>query len=304
MNIDNAVRRTVDGAKPRRGTPWGLMLVYLALVLGSMVMILPFVWMLLTSVKPDAEIFGQTLRWLPSEFDFANYADAYASINMGRLYQNTIFITAVDVMSQILLGAMAGYVFARLRFPGRQAIFFALLITMMVPFEVLILPIFLFVRRFPLAGGNNLLGNGGAGLLNTYPGLMFPNLISVYGVFLFRQFFRAFPLEVEEAALIDGASRARFFWAILIPNAKPVIGTMALFSFLWTWNDFLWPLVIAKEEQMKTLQLGLSTFNQEFGTRWAEMMAASVMATVPVLLLFLFFQRFLVQGLATTGLKG
>ncbi|MDI9546763.1 MAG: carbohydrate ABC transporter permease [Chloroflexota bacterium] len=299
-----SIARQSSAHKNRSSFPWGLALVYVALVAGAMVMTLPFVWMALTSVKPDAEIFGQTLRWLPSDFDFANYSDAYASINMGRLYQNTILITGADVIAQILLGAMAGYVFARLRFPGRQAIFFALLITMMVPFEVLVLPIFLFVRRFPLAGGNDLFGNGGAGLLNTYPGLMFPNLISVYGVFLFRQFFRAFPIEVEEAALIDGSSRQRFFWTILMPNAKPVIGTMGLFSFLWTWNDFLWPLVIAKEERMKTLQLGLATFNQESGTRWAEMMAASVMATVPVLLLFLFLQRFLVQGLATTGLKG
>ena len=190
---------------------WGHFFIYLILGIGGIVMMVPFVWMLSTSVKVDSEIFGTTLRWIPSEFDFANYSDAYAQINMGRLFQNTIFITAVDVAAQILLGAMAGYVFARLEFPGRNVIFFALLITMMVPFEVLVLPIFLFIRRVPLAGGNDITGMGGIGLLNSYPGLMFPNLISVYGVFIFRQFFKSFPNEIEDAAMIDGCSRARSF---------------------------------------------------------------------------------------------
>ncbi|MCC9074957.1 carbohydrate ABC transporter permease [Litorilinea aerophila] len=281
-----------------------LLFVYLLLTLGALVMILPFVWMVLTSVKVDAEIFGITPRWIPSQFDWANYADAYHAIDMGRLFRNTTFVTVADVAGQILLGAMAGYVFARLEFPGRHALFFALLITMMVPFEVLVLPIFLLIRRFPLAGGNDLFGQGGIGLLNSYPGLIFPGLISVYGVFIFRQFFQSFPREIEDAALIDGCSHAGFFWRILVPNSKPVIGTMGLFSFLWTWNDFLWPLVVVKEDQMKTLQLGLAAFNQEFGTQWAELMAASVMVTVPVIALFLYAQRFLVRGLATTGLKG
>lgn len=283
---------------------WTQLLIYLVLGIGAVTMMIPFVWMLSTSVKVDAEIFGTTLRWIPTQFDFANYADAYQQIKMGRLYRNTIIVTAADVLAQIMLGAMAGYVFARLRFPGRNVIFFALLITMMVPFEVLVLPIFLTVRRIPLAGGNDIFGQGGIGFLNSYPGLIFPNLISVYGVFIFRQFFRSFPEEIEDAALIDGSSRAGFFWRILLPNSRPVMGTMGLFAFIWTWNDFLWPLVVVKQESMKTLQIGLSTFNQEFGTQWAELMAASVMATIPVLLLFLFLQRFLVQGLATTGLKG
>jgi multiple sugar transport system permease protein len=267
-------------------------------------MVMPFIWMILTSIKPDEEIFGVTLRWLPTTLDFANYATAFESIDMGILFRNTLVVALADVLSQILLGAMAGYVFARLTFPGKQIIFFSLLITMMVPFEVLVLPIFLFVRRVPFAGGNNIFGREGIGWLNSYPGLFFPNLISVYGVFIFRQFFQSFPDEIEDAARIDGCSRMRFFWTVLLPNSRPVMGTMGLFAFLWTWNDFLWPLVIVKEDSMRTLQLGLSSFRQEFGVRWAELMAASVMATTPVILLFLFLQRFLVQGVATTGLKG
>jgi len=288
---------------PRLSLTLGL--VYLLLILLAVATTMPFLWMVATSVKYDPDIFAYPPRWLPTQgFDLGNYRDAYNAIDMGRLFRNTAFITLVDVFGEILLGSMAGYVFARLNFPGKKVIFFSLLATMMVPFEVLVLPIFLFVRAFPLAGGNDLLGQGGTGLLNTYAGVMFPNLISVFGIFLFRQFFLAFPREVEEAAIIDGCSLARVFWVILLPNAKPAIGTMSLFAFLWTWNDFLWPLLVIKSDQLNTLQLGLSSFNQETGTRWAELMAGSVLVTIPVIVLYLVLQRFLNQGIATTGLKG
>ncbi len=198
---------------------------------------------------------------------------------------------------------MAGYAFARLQFKGKNFIFFTLLATMMVPFEVLIIPIFLFVRGFPLAGGNNILGQGGIGLFNSYAGLIFPNLISVFSIFLFRQFYLRFPHEIEEAAIVDGCSRVGVFWRILLPNSKPVIATMALFAFLWSWNDFLWPLVVVKKDALKTLQLGLSLFDQEQGTQWAELMAASAMAVVPIIILYLVLQRFLTKGAVTSGIN-
>ncbi|MEM7031157.1 MAG: carbohydrate ABC transporter permease [Chloroflexota bacterium] len=281
-----------------------LILSYVLLIAAAVVTTMPFLWMVSTSFKADEDIFHATPQWIPQVYDFANYSDAYNAIDMGTLFTNTAFVTVIDVLGQILLGAMAGYVFARLNFPGKKVIFFSLLATMMVPFEVLIIPIFLFIRYFPLAGGNDLIGQGGIGLLNSYGGIIFPNLVSVFGIFLFRQFFLSFPREIEEAAIIDGCSLAKVFWIILLPNSKPVIGTLALFSFLWVWNDFLWPLVVIKEDALNTLQLGLSSFNQEVGTAWAEMMAGSVMVTIPVIFLFLFLQRFLNQGIATTGLKG
>lgn len=278
-------------------------LTYIALSLGAFVMILPFIWMLLTSVKIDSEIFSDTIIWLPSQFDFKNYRDAYEQTKMGRLFVNTTFITAIAVASQVILGAMAGYAFARLHFKGKNIIFFSLLATMMVPFEVLIIPIFLFVRAFPLAGGNNILGQGGTGLFNTYAGVIFPNLISVFSIFLFRQFYLRFPHEIEEAAIVDGCSRVGVFWRILLPNSKPVMATMALFAFLWSWNDFLWPLVVVRDDALNTLQLGLSLFNQEQGTQWAELMAASAMAVVPVIILYLLLQRFLTKGAVTSGIN-
>ncbi len=281
-----------------------LLLTYVFLIIGAFVMVMPFVWMVSTSVKPDREIFGDSIRWIPTELDFQNYRDAFEQTKMPRLFANTVLVTAVAVASQVLLGSMAGYVFARLHFKGKMLLFFALLTTMMVPFEVLIIPVFLLVRYFPLAGGNDIFGQGGTGLINTLGGVMFPNFVSVFGVFLFRQFYLSFPKEIEEAAIVDGCSRIGVYWRILIPNSKPVMGTMALFAFLWSWNDFLWPLVVVKEDSVKTIQLGLSIFDQEQGTAWAELMAASVMAVTPVIILYIVLQRFLVSGGLTSGLKG
>lgn len=277
---------------------------FIGLSLGAIIMVLPFMWMVSTSLKHDRDIFGTTIQWIPSEIDTSNYVDAVRQTNMGRLFANTTYITAISVLGQIVFGSMAGYAFARLMFPGKNAIFFVLLATMMVPFEVLIIPIFLFIRSVPLMGGNDLLGQGGTGLINTYAGVIFPNLISVFGVFLFRQFYLRFPREIEEAAIVDGCSRIGIYWRILLPNSKPVIGTMALFSFLWSWNDFLWPLVVIKDENLKTLQLGLSLFTQEQGTKWGELMAASVIAIVPVLVLYLLVQRLMVSGGISSGIKG
>ena len=281
-----------------------LILTYVVLTFGALIMIMPFAWMVSTSIKPDSEIFSDTIHWIPSELDLQNYVDAVDQTDMPRLFLNSTFVTFVAVVSQVILGSMAGYAFARLTFRGKNTLFFILLTTMMVPFEVLIIPVFLLIRAFPLAGGNDILGQGGTGLINTFAGIMFPNFVSVFSVFLFRQFYLSFPKEIEEAAIVDGASRVGVYWRILIPNSRPVMGTMALFAFLWSWNDFLWPLVVVKQESLKTLQLGLSVFDQEAGTEWAELMAASVLAVIPIILLYIFLQRFLVSGGLTSGLKG
>lgn len=280
-----------------------LALTYFALLLISVIMILPFIWMLSTSLKEDGEIFGETIRWLPSVLDWENYSYIYKSLKMDVLFRNTLYVSLVAVIGQTILCSMAGYAFARLEFRGKNVLFIATILTMAVPFEVLVLPLFILVRNFPLLGGNDFLGQGGVGMMNSYAGLIFPHLVTVYGIFIFRQFFLGFPKELEDAARIDGASRARIYWSLIMPNAGPVIGTMGLFSFLWAWNDLLWPVVIIKEPNMKTLQAGISTVAQN-PSRWGEMMAASVMITVPMIIVFLVLQKFLVQGVATSGLKG
>ncbi len=287
----------------RFGAALTLGFTYATLGLVSLFMLLPFVWMVSTSLKVDAEIFTPGIRWIPSELDWENYTYIFRDLNMEVLFRNTIFVTLIAVVAQIILCSMAGYAFARLRFRGRNLLFVAILITMTVPFEVLVLPLFILVRRFPLAGGNDLLGNGGVGLMNSYAGIVFPHLVTVYGIFIFRQFFLGFPKELEDAARIDGASRIRIYWSLLMPNSVPVIGTMGLFAFLWAWNDLLWPVIVVKENSMKTLQAGLAIVAQN-PSRWGEMMAASVIITLPVIFVFLLLQRFLVRGVATSGLKG
>jgi multiple sugar transport system permease protein len=276
---------------------------YVILILISVVMILPFIWMLSTSLKQDAEIFGETIRWIPTTLDWENYSYIWNSLKMEVLFRNTLYVSVLAVVAQTILCSMAGYAFARLNFPGKDALFIATVLTMAVPFEVLVLPLFILVRNIPGMGGNDWLGQGGVGMMNSYSGLVFPHLVTVYGIFIFRQFFLGFPKELEDAARIDGASRPRIYWSLIMPNSGPVIGTMGLFSFLWAWNDLLWPVVIIKDNSMKTLQAGISTVAQN-PSRWGEMMAASVMITLPVMLVFLILQRFLVQGVATSGLKG
>jgi multiple sugar transport system permease protein len=280
-----------------------LVITYILLGLVSIIMVLPFFWMLSTSLKVDAEIFGRTIKWIPSTLDWENYRYIFNDLNMDTLFRNTIYVSVIAVFVQIILCSMAGYAFARLNFRGKNILFLATVMTMTVPFEVLVLPMFILVRHFPLAGGNNLLGNGGVGLLNSYTGIVFPHLVTVYGIFIFRQFFLGFPRELEDAAMIDGANKARIFWSLVLPNSGPVIGTMALFAFLWTWNDLLWPVIVIKQNHLKTLQAGIAIVAQN-PSRWGEMMAASVMITLPVVLVFLLLQRFLVQGVATSGIKG
>ncbi len=293
----------VSHSRLKIGSAISKIFVYVALGVISIFMLLPFVWMVSTSLKIDAEIFTPEIKWIPSQLDWQNYTYIFNDLNMDVLFRNTIFVTLIAVVAQIILCSMAGYAFARLRFRGRDLLFVAVLITMTVPFEVLVLPLFVLVRRFPLAGGNDLFGNGGVGLMNSYAGIVFPHLVTVYGIFIFRQFFLGFPRELEDAARIDGASRIRIYWSLLMPNSVPVIGTMGLFAFLWAWNDLLWPVIVVKENSMKTLQAGLAIVAQN-PSRWGEMMAASVMITAPVILVFLLLQRFLVRGVATSGLKG
>lgn len=276
------------------------------LLLGAAILavgwMIPLAWMLVMSVSPTDEIFGSGL--LPSRLTAEHYQTAWAEISMPRLLFNTAVVSVGAVVGQVLLAAMAGYAFARLRFPGRRIIFVTLLITMMVPFEVLVIPLFLAVRALPLLGGNDLFGQGGIGAMNSHLGIMLPNLITVYGVFLFRQLFLGFPREIEEASIIDGASRRRFFWSVLLPNAKPAMTTMGILAFLWTWNDFLWPLIVVRDAEMLTVQIGLAFFNEQFGTRWGPMMAGSVIATAPVIVLFLIAQRRFFSVGVRAGVKG
>ncbi len=274
------------------------------LLLGAAVMLLPFIWMLSTSLKPPYELFTVPPTWIPSEFQWDTYAKAMSAGNFGRYALNSLFLAMANMVTNVLLSALAGYAFARLRFPGNKLLFLLVLATLMVPYQVTIIPLFVIIRHMPLFGGNDILGQGGIGWINSYWGLIVPGAVGAFGIFMLRQFFQTLPVELEDAARIDGASELRIFWQIMLPLAMPAIATLAIFSFQTGWNAFFWPLLITTTDDMRTIQLGLTVFVQQYSTQWDQLMAATVVATTPVILAFAIGQRLLVRGIAFTGLKG
>jgi multiple sugar transport system permease protein len=292
--IDLAARaeeavRTVPGREPRRGrflfSPWHLVLIPIAVV-----MVIPLVWMLVTSLQTLDETRHYPPTLLPSSLQFQNYTEVLQRAPFARWFANTLIVTVVVVVGNLFFCSLAGYAFARIKFFGREVVFVLVLATLMVPFQVVIIPTFLIVKSF--------------GLIDTLGALILPNLASAFGIFMLRQFFRTLPIELEEAARIDGASRLGILFKIVLPLSGPALATLAVIMFLWTWNDFLWPLITIYSESHMTLQLGLATFQGAHQTNTNLLMAANVMSMIPVLLLFFFAQRYFIRGIATTGLKG
>jgi multiple sugar transport system permease protein len=274
------------------------------LVVGAVVMLLPFVWMLSTSLKPADQLFTVPPTWLPRPVQWDNYVKAMGAGNFGRYAVNSLLLGLANVVTNVLLSALAGYAFARLKFPGRNVLFVLVLATLMVPYQVTIIPLFVIVRHIPLFGGNDLLGQGGIGWINSYWGLIVPGAVGAFGIFLLRQFFLTLPVELEDAARIDGAGELRIFGQIMLPLAMPAVATLAIFSFQAGWNAFLWPLLITNTDDMRTIQLGLTVFVQQYSTQWGQLMAATVVATLPVILAFGFGQRLLVRSVAFSGMRG
>ncbi len=267
-------------------------------------MLLPFVWMISTSLKPAYELFTVPPTWIPSQPQWDTYVKAMSAGNFGRYAMNSLFLGIANMLSNVILSALAGYAFARLRFPGSKLLFLLVLATLMVPYQVTIIPLFVIIRHIPMFGGNDFLGQGGIGWINSYWGLIVPGAVGAFGIFMLRQFFQTLPVELEDAARIDGASEFRIFWQIMLPLAMPAIATLSIFSFQAGWNAFLWPLLITTTDDMRTIQLGLTVFVQQYSTQWDQLMAATVVATMPVILVFGIGQRLLVRGIAFTGLKG
>jgi multiple sugar transport system permease protein len=266
-------------------TPWHLVLIPLAVV-----MVIPLVWMLVTSFQTlnETRHFPPTL--LPHSVRWQNYTQVLQISQFPRWFLNTLFVTVLVVIGNLFFCSLAGYAFARLKWFGRDAIFLLILATLMIPFQVIIIPTFLIVKKL--------------GLIDTLWALIVPNLCGAFGIFLLRQFFRTLPVELEEAARIDGASRLGVLFKIVLPLSGPALATLAVITFMWTWNDFLWPLVVLFNPDHFTLQVGLTTFQGAHQTNTNLLMAANVMSLLPALLLFLFAQRYFIRGISTTGLKG
>lgn len=264
--------------------------VYLVLVGGAVTMVAPFVWMISTSLKTNLEVFTFPPTFIPEVFQWHNFVDIFEVVPYGRWFLNSLFITLVQTVLYLFVASLAAYTFARLQFPGRETIFMLYLATLMVPSEVTLIPKFILIKEL--------------GLIDTFTAVILPGVFNAYGVFLLRQFFLTLPASLEEAAIIDGASYFRIYWSIILPLAKPALATLSIFSFRGAWNDFMWPLIVINSEKMKPLSVGLSSFQGLYETNWPYLMAASTLALIPIVIVFVAAQKYFVEGVALTGLKG
>ena len=275
----------------------------MAMSIASLVMLIPIIMMFMTSFKTMAEIQSPVFHLLPERFSLDNYRDAMSTGEWTVYFKNSLVITLTAVVLSLLFNSIAGYAFARLRFRGARVMFLLLMVGLMMPPQVTMLPTFLIMAKFPLAGGNNLLGTGGTGLINTYAGLVIPLVSGSYGVFLCKQFYENFPRSLDEAAEIDGANKWRTYFTIYLPNSKAILATLGLLKAVSVWNDYMWPLIMTNSENMRTVQLALTMFKTDSGIMWNQMMAGSVLVALPMFVLFLCAQRYFIQGIVTSGLK-
>ena len=275
-------------------SPLVTVLGYAVLIVVALSMVVPFVWMVTTSLKESGTEFSYPPELVPRHFDWSNYTRLFTLVPFGRYFLNTLLVTSLIVLGQLLICSMAAYGFARLRFIGRDAIFVLYLATMMIPFQVTLIPSFLMVFRL--------------GWVNTYQGLIVPGISSAFGIFLLRQAFLGVPRDYQDAARLDGASEWRIFAEIFLPLNGPALATLGVFAFMGAWTDLLWPLLIARDQELRTLELGLAYFNASATafrqTNWPLMMAASVVVMLPVLVVYIFAQRYFVRGISLSGVKG
>lgn len=259
-----------------------------ALIVAAVVTVLPFCWMVTTSLKNLPDVYRPPYLW-PATFVWRNYPHALSAAPFARYYLNSVVMTVGIVAGHLVLDTLAAYAFARLRFPLRNAIFLTLVATMLVPTFLTVLPAFELTVRF--------------GWFNSYAGLIVPRLADVFGIVVLRGFMQSIPRELDEAALVDGAGRLRILWRVIVPLCRPALSTVAVFSFLFGWNDFLWPLLVSADDSYRTIQLGLAVFLDKYGPYPQYLMAGTVIAAVPAVVVFLVLQRALVRGLAASGLK-
>ena len=274
----------------RRRIRWEHGLLHLLLSAGSVAMLLPFLWMLSTSLKERREVFTYPPTWIPSTIAWSNYVDALTAMPFDRFYFNSLVVALSVTFLQLLTASLAAFAFARLRFWGRDGLFLAYLTALMIPFPVLLVPNFILIRWL--------------GWYDTYYALILPPAFSAFSTFLLRQYFRGIPMDLDDAARIDGAPSWRIWGQIILPNSKPALAALAIFVFLGSWNEFLWPLVVTNSESMRTIPVGLSAFQGQFNVRWELMMAAAVAAMLPVLIVYIFAQKWFIRGIAITGMGG
>lgn len=263
---------------------------YVFLISSSVMMCLPFLWMISSSLKPEVDVFGFPIRWIPEVFRWDNYIEVWTRVPFARYYLNSIIVAGSITLLQIVTCSMAAYAFAKIEFPGRDKIFMGYLCTMMVPFQVIMIPQFLIIKNLHLV---DRLGS-----------VIVIAAFSAFGIFLFRQFFMTLPESLSEAARIDGCSEFGIFTRIIMPLSKPAIASLVIFTFVSAWNDFLGPLIYLNSDRVKTIQLGMRSFQSMFNSEYALLMAAASCATVPVIIVYLLAQDQFIEGIAAGAIKG
>ena len=298
MAASNSLSQIRPARAVNRGSVVKAVFHCLALLVSALYAV-PMAYVVMVALTPDGEWIG---AW-PSHLEFANFVEAFGSSNFLQFFFNSVVVAVTCTVLQIVLSCSAGYALAALPVRGRTVMLLLLVALLVVPPEVALVPLFVMVSHVPLAGGNDLWGAGGKGLLNTLPGIMVPHIVSALGIFLMRQFYIALPHELGDAARVDGASEFRIFAQIYTPLVRPAVAVVGVFAFQAAWNDFIWPLVVTYSNDMRTLQLGLTVFFQENATQWNLLMAAVLAISVPIVVMFLSIQRYFQEGALNGAIK-
>ncbi len=276
--------------KKRKKSPACKIILFFLLVLISFVMIIPFLWMVSSSLKYNTEIFSYPVRWIPEVFRWDNYVTVWSEIPFLTYFLNSLKLAVIVTVAQLVICSLAAYSFSKLQYPGRDKLFFLYLATMMVPWQAIMIPQFIVVRSL--------------GLYNSHGALIVINMFSAFGVFVLRQFMIGIPEELSEAARIDGCSEFRTYSQVIIPMCKPGLATLTIFTFNFMWNDYLSSMIYLDDDKLKTVQVGLTAFRTLYKTEYGLLMAGTVCALLPIFLIFCCAQKYLVEGIAYTGLKG
>jgi multiple sugar transport system permease protein len=271
-----------------------LVLSYALLIIGAAIMIAPFLWMLTTSLSEAKDVWKAKSiwweGWIPTKFVYQNYIEAFRVVPFAKFYMNSIFVTLAITAGTVFTSSLAGYAFARLSFPGRDRIFMIYLATLMLPGVITMIPVFILLSKL--------------GLIDTYRAIILPGIFTAYGTFLLRQFFMSLPRALEDAAKIDGCSLLGIYFRIILPLSKPALATLTTFTFMGSWMSFMWPLIVLSSEEKYTLPIGIQYFKSLHSTDWTLLMAGSMMALLPILIVFIFTQRYFVEGIKLSGIKG
>jgi len=298
-NAEAQHRRSI---KILKDVAWKLV-IYILLLAGAVLFVAPFAWMVTASLQDVGDMFRWPPSWLPHDPSLKNYAKFLQTPNLGLWLFNSVYISLAVTVLQMFFNSLAAYTFAKRKFPGRDIMFLILLGTIMIPGQVLLIPSYIILQHIPLFGGNDIFGQGGHGWLDSYWGLIAPGAVSTWGIFWLRQYIKGIPDDLIDAAKIDGASEFRIYGQVILPLSQPALAASAIGTFTYVWNDWFWPLIITSSDELRVLPLGLALFVTKNKVVWDIVFAGSVLVTLPVLIMFLLFQRQILKAVVLSGLK-